>query len=417
MGDEHFKKASIVSIGNELLTGRTADTNAAYIAAQLRSVSLPVVSIYGVADDVAAIERALGLAASEADVIVATGGLGPTDDDLTRQAFAGFLGVELVLRDDLLSKLQQFFQRRGIEMPQRNVVQAYVPRGATAIANEMGTAPGIRAERNGKLFFALPGVPAEMRHMFERAVLPELRRLSRGQAVVVKRLRCFGVGESTLVGLIGDAMERGKNPLVNCTVHAGVITLEIVATATDLSRARDMAMEQERSLREMLGELVYGVGDQTLAEVVGEGLARTGQTVAVAESCTGGLLAKVITDIPGSSRYFTCGWVTYSNQAKNRELDVPLEMVDEYGAVSEQVARAMAQGARRKAGTDYAVSITGIAGPSGGSELKPVGLVYITVDSQEGTDTSRHIFASDRSSVRLRAAQTALNMLRLKLRI
>ncbi len=417
MGGEHFEKASIVSIGNELLNGRTADTNAAYIATQLRSVNLPVVSIYGVADEVAAIERALGLAASEADVIVTTGGLGPTDDDLTRQAFAGFFGVELVRRDDLLSKLQQFFQRRGVEMPQRNVVQAYVPQGATAIENEMGTAPGLRAERDGKLFFALPGVPGEMRHMFAAAVLPELRPLARGQAVVVRRLRCFGVGESTIAGLIGDVMERGRNPLVNCTVHAGVITLEIVATAADQGGAEGMAGEQERLLHEMLGDLVYGVGDQTLAEVVGEGLARMGRTLAVAESCTGGLLAKIITDIPGSSRYFTCGWVTYSNEAKRRELDVPPEMVDKHGAVSEQVARAMAQGARRKAGVDYAISITGIAGPGGGSELKPVGLVYIAVDSREGTDTSRHIFVSDRSSVRLRAAQTALNMLRLRLRI
>jgi nicotinamide-nucleotide amidase len=302
-------------------------------------------------------------------------------------------------------------------MPQRNVVQAYVPQGATAIENEMGTAPGIRAEGNGRLFFALPGVPGEMRHMFETSVLPELRRLARGQAIVVKRLRCFGAGESAIAGLIGDAMERGRNPLVNCTVHAGVITLEVVATASDLGEAEDMAMEQERSLRGALGELVYGVGDQTLAEVVGENLARAGRTVAVAESCTGGLLATLITDIPGSSRYFACGWVTYSNQAKNRELDVPLEMVDKYGAVSEQVARAMAQGTRRKAGTDYAVSITGIAGPGGGTELKPVGLVYIAVDSREGTDASRHVFASDRSSVRLHAAQTALNMLRLKLRV
>jgi nicotinamide-nucleotide amidase len=415
MGGEHFKKASIVSVGNELLNGRTVDTNAAHIAARLRAISLPVISIYGVADDVAAIERALGLAASEADIVVTTGGLGPTDDDLTRQAFAGFLGGELVRQDDLLAKLQQFFRRRGIEMPQRNVIQACVPQGATAIENEMGTASGLRAERDGRLFFALPGVPGEMRHMFETAVLPELRSLMRGQAVVVKRLRCFGAGESTIAGLIGDAMERGKNPLVNCTVRAGVITLEIVAAATDQDGAEEMAAAQERSLRGLLGDLVYGVGDQTLAEVVGEDLARTGRTLAVAESCTGGLLAKIITDIPGSSRYFACGWVTYSNEAKYRELDVPPEMVDKYGAVSEQVARAMAQGARGKAGVDYAISITGIAGPGGGSELKPVGLVYIAVDSPEGTETSRHIFASDRSSVRWRAAQTALNVLRLKL--
>jgi nicotinamide-nucleotide amidase len=417
MNGRQVKKASIISIGNELLSGRTVDTNAACIARQLMTVGMPVASIYGVRDQIEAIRRTLLLATGEADVVVTTGGLGPTDDDLTRQAFAEFLGVELVLHEGLLAKVRQFFDRRGIRMPERNAIQACIPEGATAIENEWGTAPGIRAQKDGKLLFALPGVPSEMEHMLDASVLPELQRLATGQAIVVRRLKCFGAGESTIAELIGDAMQQGRNPLVNCTVHAGVITLEIVATAAGRDEAEKMAADQERSLRVSLGELVYGVADQTLAEVVGEGLARMGKTIAVAESCTGGLLAQLITDIPGASRYFTYGWVTYSDEAKSRELDVPPEMIDRYGAVSEQVARAMAQGARRKAGTDYAISITGIAGPGGGSEQKPVGLVYIGVDSQEGTDTSRHIFSSDRSSVRLRAAQTALNMLRRRLRI
>jgi nicotinamide-nucleotide amidase len=417
MDGEQFKKASIVSVGNELLSGRTVDTNAAYIARQLRTVGVPVVSLYGVADDTVAIRRALDRAAAEADVVIATGGLGPTDDDLTRQALAEFLGVQLTLREDLLAGLQRFFDRRGMEMPRRNTTQAWIPQGATALRNELGTAPGIRAGKDGKLLFALPGVPGEMQHMFDAFVLPELRKLGGGQALAVRRLRCFGAGESKIAELIGDAMARGRNPLVNCTVHAGVITLEIVAMATDREEAQRMAAVQEQSLREALGDLVYGVEDQTLAEVVGEHLARMGQTLAVAESCTGGLLAQLITDIPGSSRYFRCGWVTYSNEAKSRELDVPPELVDKYGAVSEQVARAMAQGARRKAGTDYAISITGIAGPGGGSEHKPVGLVYIAVDSRQGTETSRHIFSFTRSAIRLRAAQTALNLVRRKLGI
>jgi len=323
--------------------------------------------------------------------------------------------VELVLRPDLLEPVRRFFERRGIEMPQRNASQACIPQGAQAIENERGTAPGIRAQKEGKLLFALPGVPSEMRHMFETSVLPELQRLVRWQVIVVTRLKCFGAGESKIAELIGDAMQRGSNPLVNCTVHTGVITLEVVATALGRDEAERMADAQERALRASLGDLVYGVGDQTLAEVVGEGLVRRGETLAVAESCTGGLLAKLITDIPGSSRYFSCGWVTYGDEAKNRELEVPRKMIDEYGAVSEQVARAMAQGARRKAGADYAISITGIAGPGGGSEQKPVGLVYIAVDSQHGTDTSRHIYSFDRDAVRLRAAQTALNILRLRL--
>jgi nicotinamide-nucleotide amidase len=415
VGDEHVKKAALVSIGNELLNGQTIDTNAAYIAGRLRTISLPVVGVHSVPDEESAIERALTLAAGEADVVVTTGGLGPTDDDLTRQAFAKFLGVELVLRPDLLQKVKAFFDRRGIEMPARNSAQAYIPQGAAAIENEKGTAPGIRARKGGKRLFALPGVPAEMRHMLDTQVLSELRPLVSGQALAVRRLKCFGAGESTIAEMIGAAMQRGRNPLVNCTVHAGIISLEIVATAADPVEAQRMAEREERSLRAVLGKLVYGTDDQTLADVVGEGLVATGRTLAVAESCTGGLLAELITDIPGSSRYFTYGWVTYSNEAKCRELGVPPEMIDTYGAVSEQVAQAMAQGARRRAGTDYAIAITGIAGPGGGSEQKPVGLVYIAVDNRDGTDTSRYLFSFDRSSVRLRAAQTALNILRLKL--
>jgi nicotinamide-nucleotide amidase len=416
VGDEHIKNASIVSVGNELLSGRTVDTNAAHIAQRLRSISLPVVSIYDIADEEAAITRTLGLAMRDADVVVVTGGLGPTDDDLTRQALARFLGVDLVRQEDLLVDLRQFFARRNIEMPERNAIQACIPRGATALRNERGTAPGIRAQKDGKLLFALPGVPAEMERMLETSVLPELQQLLGGQVIAVTRLKCCGAGESTVADLIGNAMRRGRNPLVNCTVHAGVITLEIVATAADQNEAESMAGREEEALRAKLGNLVYGVGDQSLAEVVGGALARLGRTVAVAESCTGGLLAKLITDIPGASRYFTYGWVTYSNEAKQRELNVPGEMIDKYGAVSEPVARAMAQGARRNAGTDYAIAITGIAGPGGGNEQKPVGLTYIALDKAEGTDTSRHVFAFDRSAVRLRAAQTALNLLRLELR-
>jgi nicotinamide-nucleotide amidase len=415
VGDEHVKRACLLSIGNELLSGRTVDTNAAYLAGQLRTVGLPVVSIHAVADEEAAIERALALAAGEAEVVIATGGLGPTDDDLTRQALARFLGTELVLRRDLLERLRQFFDRRGLEMPERNSIQACIPQGATALENEVGTAPGIRARKGDTLLFALPGVPAEMKHMFESLVLPSLQTLAGRQSIVVRRLKCFGAGESKIAEMIGDAMRRGRNPLVNCTVHTGVITLEVVATARGRQEAEEMADLQERSLRAALGPLVYGTGDQTLAEVVGAALVRAGKTLAVAESCTGGLLAKLITDIPGSSRYFTCGWVTYSNEAKHRELNVPMEMIEKQGAVSVPVAQALAQGARRKAGTDYALSITGIAGPGGGTEQKPVGLVYIAVDNQDGTDTSRYVFSFDRSSVRWRAAQTALDILRRKL--
>jgi nicotinamide-nucleotide amidase len=354
-----MKKASIVSIGNELLSGQTTDTNATYLSEKLLSISIPVVSVYTIGDDKDAIIRAFNLASSDADVVIATGGLGPTDDDLTRQALAGFLGSELQLQDQLLQKIRDFFSQRNLQMPDKNKIQAYIPAGAEAIANNLGTAPGIMAKvgavREPPLLVALPGVPSEMKQMFEESVLPELRRFAGGQAVVVRKLKCFGAGESAIAEMLGDIMQRDRNPLINCTVQYGVVTLHIIATAKDKDKALQMAEIDEKSLRNTLGNLVYGTGEQTLAEVVGEKLARNSKTLATAESCTGGTLAKLLTDIPGASRYFTYGWVAYSNHSKTSELGVPADLIEKYGAVSEQVATAMAQGARKKAGTDFAM--------------------------------------------------------------
>ena len=411
-----MKKASIVTIGNEILSGKTVDTNAAYLAVELQNIGIPVVSTYTVSDEIRVIVRALILAGDDSDVIIATGGLGPTDDDLTRQAFAEFLGVELQLQNDLLENIQERFAQRNIEMPEKNKIQAYIPAGAKALKN-VGTAPGIMAEHKGKLFVALPGVPMEMEQMYEESVQPELKEFAGGQAVVVRRLRCFGAGESTITEMLDDMMQRGRNPLVNCTASEGIITLHIIATSDDQDKAEKMAGKDEKLLRDILGELIYGIGEQTLAEVVGEELARQNKTIAVAESCTGGWLAKLITDVPGASKYFTYGWISYSNDAKISELGVPAGLIEKHGAVSEQVAEAMARGARRKAGTDFAIGITGIAGPTGGTELKPIGLVYISLDSISGCETKRCLFINKRHFTRLRAAQTALNMLRLKLNI
>lgn len=415
MGDQ-VKKASIVSIGNEVVGGRTVDTNAGHISRELLLSGVPVVGVYVVGDRRDAVVRALRLAAEEAEVVIATGGLGPTDDDVTRQALAEFLGVELVLHEDLLAHIRDYFTRRGLEMAGKNAIQACVPEGADPLPNDCGTAPGIVARKSETLLFALPGVPREMEQMLEASVLPRLRTEVQNQAVVVRRLRCFGAGESTIAEMLGDAMERGRNPLVNCTASAGVITLEIVATGASRSGAEAMVGREEASLRQRLGDVVYGIGEETLAEVVGRTLAHRGQTLATAESCTGGLLAKLITDVPGASRYFARGWVTYSNEAKMDELGVSAELLAEHGAVSEPVAEAMARGARRAAGTDYAIGITGIAGPDGGSEQRPIGLVYIAVDYPGGMNVFRYLFSQGRHAVRLRTAQTALDILRWRLK-
>ena len=412
-----MKKASIICIGNELLSGQSVDTNSGYLGRKLLSIGMPVASIYTVGDETYSILRALKLAAEDAEVILITGGLGPTDDDLTRQVLAKFFAVELELQDVLLQKIESFFTNRNLQMSDKNKIQAYIPAGTTAIANNLGTAPGIMAEVEGKLFTAMPGVPSEMKQMFEESVFEKIRKLAGEQAVVIRKLKCFGAGESEIAELLGSLMERGRNPLINCTVHYGVITLHIIATAKDNVKAVQMAEKDEKLLTELLGELVYGRGEQSLAGVVGEKLAEQKKTIAVAESCTGGLVAKLLTDVPGASTYFTHGWVTYSNSAKTTELGVSADLIENYGAVSKQVAEAMAKGARIKSGADIAIGITGIAGPAGGSRQKPVGLVYISTDSDNACVTRRFIFSHDREFIRLRAAQTAINMVRLKLQI
>jgi nicotinamide-nucleotide amidase len=410
-----MKKASIISIGNELLTGQTVSTNASYLSERLLSIGMPIVSSYTCGDEIDSIVRMLNLASGDADVVLVSGGLGPTDDDVTRQGLAKFLGSELQLQRDLLEKIRRIFTQRERPMPERNKIQAYIPAGTEAIENNFGTAPGIRAEMKGKSIFAMPGVPLEMRQMFEESIFGELKKFAVKQAIVMLKLKCFGAGESVIAERLGDLMQRGRNPLINCTAHYGVITLHIIATAENKGEAQQMAEKCEKTLRNVLGELIYGTGEQTLAEVVGAKLDRQGKAIAVAESCTGGTLAKLLTDIPGASGYFTYGWVAYSNAAKIAELGVGADLIEKEGAVSVKVAEAMAKGARQRAGTDYAISITGIAGPGGGSEQRPVGLVYISVDSDKGCETKRCIFPRGRNFIRLQAAQTALNMLRLKL--
>jgi nicotinamide-nucleotide amidase len=410
-----MKKASIISIGNELLIGQMADTNAVHISEKLLSLNMPVVSIHTAPDEIDAIVRAIQLAAEEADIILTTGGLGPTDDDLTRRAFAKFLNAELVLQNDLLQKIGGFFIKRNVPMPENNKIQAYIPAGTKALVNNLGTAPGIMADFKGKLFFAMPGVPAEMKKMLEESVLPLLGKSAEGQFIEIRKLKCFGEGESAIAERLGNLMQRGRNPLVNCTVEYGDITLYIVAAAKDKQAALNLTHQDEKLLRNILANLVYGTGEQTLAEVVGERLALHQKTLAIAESCTGGMLAELVTDVSGASRYFTHGWVTYSDEAKISDLGIPADLIEKYGAVSNEVAEAMAKCAREKAKTDFAVGITGIAGPTGATGQKPVGLVFISVSSQTECETRQFIFPHGRKFIRLRAALTALNILRLRL--
>lgn len=410
-----MKQAAIITVGNELLSGFTVDTNAAYLGQQLWSLGVPLVTTVTVPDEINKIVIALERAQADADLILITGGLGPTDDDLTRHALARFLGVELVLDPERLDTLRRFFATRGYPMPERNHIQAQFPAGTRGIDNSHGTAPGIFAQRDGKTLIAMPGVPAEMKPMFQSAVVPLAETLAQTQSVVVKRLQCFGVGESTLAERLGERMSRERNPLINCTVDHGMLTLHIVAQASVGAEAEALAQGEVDSLRRDLGDIVFGEDQQTLPEVIGTLLADRRKMLVTAESCTGGLIAKMLTDVPGASAFYSQGWVTYSNEAKIDQLGVSARELDQHGAVSEPVAQAMVIGACQRSGTEYGIAVTGIAGPGGGTIDKPVGLVYVATATPQGCQVERYEFPRDRQFVRLRTAQTALNDFRRRL--
>ncbi len=407
--------AAIISCGNELILGSVVDTNTAWLATRLSEMGIATTLHVTIGDDEEDIQNAVLQAAGKAPIVIVSGGLGPTLDDVTRQGVARALGVDLYEDPVCLEHVKGFFARRGRTMPDTNRVQALVPVGAKAIHNTCGTAPGIRAELGGSVIYVVPGVPLEMQEMFARSIQPEIQAQGGGQAIVKKMLLCFGAGESDIANQIADLMKRGRNPTVGTTPHEMVIGIRVVAVGKTPGEAQALLEKDVAECRRRLGDLVYGEDQTTLAEAVGRKLLDAKLTVATAESCTGGWLAKSLTDLSGSSGYFLCGYVTYSNQAKAELLGVPAAMLEEFGAVSEEVARAMAMGCKARAAANFAVGITGIAGPTGGTAEKPVGLVYIAIVGPSRVEAHRLSFGEHllRWQIRDRATKVALNMLRL----
>lgn len=416
--DRRMRQAWIISIGSELTLGQSVDTNAAWLAEQLAGQGIRCERHVTVPDELPTIREVLQQAADACDLIVVTGGLGPTDDDLTREALAVARGVELETDAACLEQIREFFARRGHAMPRRNEGQARIPRTGRAMANTCGTAPGIYVELKGTPCYALPGVPFEMKTMFARDVLPELRAAAAGRVLRCRRLWCFGMHEAAIGERLRDLMAPGRNPAVGTTAELGVIGVRISASGDSAGEADALLDETETEVHARLGKVVFGRDSDSLASVVGAQLAARGETVSTAESCTGGLIAKLLTDVPGSSAYFLGGAVTYTNELKERMLGVPSELLSSLGAVSEPVARAMAQGARDKCGTTYGLAVTGIAGPTGATPDKPVGLVFFGLATPAGVTTRELRFGSDapRTVIRGRAARAALNLLRLELR-
>ena len=411
--------AGIISVGDEILSGQVQDTNFPFLASQLARLGITVQSHLTVGDCRKRLTQALGNLCSDCQLVLLTGGLGPTGDDITRYALSEALGSPLQMDQQSLQQIEQFFSQINRPMIEVNRIQAMIPASARAIENSCGTAPGIAAKLGQTQLFALPGVPHEMRAMFSRYVEPALQQLGlAGRAILSSKLHCCGTGESNIFDLIRDLMEASSNPQVGITAQDGIISVQITARADSPQAATAMLEEKRGLIASRLGEYLFGQDEQTLAQAVGELLIRKNQTLALAESCTGGLMAKNLTDMPGASKFFVADLVAYANQAKTRLLGVPEEVINRHGAVSPECAEAMALGAIRRSGADWALAVTGIAGPAGGTEEKPVGLVYLGLARKDPADQATLIavkewrFSGDRRHIRARISAAGLNMLR-----
>jgi len=409
-------RLEIMSIGDELLIGHTVNTNAAWMGEQLFQSGIQASWVSVVGDDAAAIQTALSMAESRADVILVTGGLGPTHDDITRTVVCDYFSTALALNADVLTHIKHLFSRRGIPMARVNENQAMVPQSARLITNHHGTAPGYVFLRPGKHFYFMPGVPFEMKAMMTDVILPELASLKQDQVIHHQILSTIGIAESALFERIGDIQAVEAFAKVAFLPAPSGIRIRLTVLDHDPAHAQERLRQAAKLIRRNIESYIYAEKDVPLEQVLADRLVQAGKTIAVAESCTGGLIAHKFTNIPGSSRFFERGVVSYSNAAKTEILGVSQELITTHGAVSGEVARAMAEGIRRISGTDFGLSTTGIAGPDGGSAEKPVGLIYIGLaDANNSAVHERHTFANDRLVNKERFAYAALNLLRKKI--
>ena len=406
-------KAEIIAVGSELLTPDRLDTNSLFLTAELNKLGIEVVRKTVVGDDRALLLEAFRDALNRVPVIIASGGLGPTEDDLTREAVAELLGRKLVRNDAVVRAIEARFRSFGRQMTENNLRQAMVPEGAEPLENPRGTAPGLWLEKGDQVIALLPGPPRELKPLFLEQVLPRLQRRAPAGKMFHRELRITGLGESHVDHLAGPIYT--KYPQVQTTVLAspGEVQIHLRIWSSDADSAAKTLAEIERALDLALAERVFSRDGSTLEVVVARELLQRNATISAAESCTGGLLAERLTTIPGSSAYFLGSVVCYSNELKTAWADVPPEMIAAKGAVSPEVAIALAEGIRRRVGSTFGVGITGVAGPGGGSEEKPVGTVHLALASPTGIRDRAARFPGDREMIRMQASQAALDMVRL----
>ncbi|MFL6275618.1 MAG: competence/damage-inducible protein A [Blastocatellia bacterium] len=405
-------KAEIIAIGSELLTPLRTDTNSLWLTERLNSIGISVHQKTIVGDEESRLEEAMRDALGRSDVIISTGGLGPTEDDITRKIFARVTGRQLRLNYEILERIRQRLTSRGYQMTPNNERQALVPNGAVPLPNPNGTAPGLRLEQEGKLVVLLPGPPRENQPMFDTYVMPELEQRSRGLRLSKRVLKVTGMGESQLDDKIAPIYQQYTNPTTTILFTDAEVELHLTATAARAARAEALVEELADKLEEAIGDNCYSTRGEQLEEVIGLRLRLKQMTLSTAESCTGGLVAERITRVPGASDYFAGSIVSYTNDVKIKLLGVTAEMLERHGAVSGEVAEAMARGVKERTGAMIGLSVTGVAGPGGGTQAVPVGTVYVGL-ADDVTSTNRRLnLLGDRHLIRWRASTAALEMVR-----
>lgn len=405
-------RAEIIATGTELLSGGIVETNSLRISEMLMQSGIETAFKTVVGDDEKDMEDALRIAIKRTDAVIITGGLGPTEDDITRKVIARVFKRRLVLNEDALAAIKEKFTRRGRGYQTVSDRQALIPAGARLLLNPVGIAPGFFFEENGMFIAALPGVPKELEAIAAEGLSQAISERFGGRMFIRRRtLRTCGVSEPKVNEAVGALLKK-SNPVIGLTAKETGVDVIITARESSPERAQSLIDRAESSIREKLGDAIYGIEGQNMEEIVGALLKQRRLTLSVAESCTGGMIAGRITNVSGSSEYFERGVVVYSNGSKTGLLGVPNEMMEQSGAVSREVAEAMARGVRQSAKTDLGLAVTGIAGPGGGSVEKPVGLVFIALASSSGVKVDEHSFFGDREQVRIRASQASLDMVR-----
>ncbi|MEG6585471.1 competence/damage-inducible protein A [Dendrosporobacter sp. 1207_IL3150] len=403
----------IVTTGTELLLGQIVNTNAPYLAQQMNKLGFNVLYQTTVGDNRERMTHVLEHALSRADIVITSGGLGPTQGDITKEVTALILNRSLYLHEPSKNKIKCFFAERHANMSESNLRQAMVPEGSIILSNERGTAPGIILENNNKIIINLPGPPNELSFMFEHSVVPYLNNKYGMQgSIISKVLRTYGIGESALEDKIKDLIINQTNPTIALLARMGEVVIRITAKGKNELEAQKLIDSVLQKIVSRVGEYIFDTDDNSMEVVAGRELIKNNLSLALAESCTGGLITSRLTDVPGSSSYICGSIVCYSNDVKVQELNIPHEVILKYGAVSNETATAMANSIRRKFKTDIGIGVTGIAGPGGGTAQKPVGLVYIAIDGPIGLRCHSYHFIGQRTDIKFRASQAALDILR-----